>query len=61
MVTSEGIVKYNKVEYTLEGWLENFKDYLKSAMSYTNSRTLEEFKESEYVFITQNALNRYYK
>lgn len=61
LVTSEGIVKYNKVEYTLEGWLENFKDYLKSAMSYTNSRTLEEFKESEYVFITQNALNRYYK
>lgn len=61
LVTSEGIVKYNKVEYTLDGWLENFKDYLKSAMSYTNSRTLEEFKESEYVFITQNALNRYYK
>lgn len=61
LVTSEGIVKYNKVEYTLDGWLENFKDYLKSAMSYTNSRTLEEFKETEYVFITQNALNRYYK
>ena len=61
LVTSEGIVKYNKVEYTLDGWLENFKDYLKSAMSYTNSKNLEEFKESEYVFITQNALNRYYK
>jgi len=61
LVTSEGIVKYNKVEYTLDGWLENFKDYLKSAMSYTNSKTLEEFKESEYVFITQNALNRFNK
>ena len=61
LTTSEGIVKYNKVEYTMEKWIENFEDYLKSAMSYTNSRTLEEFKETEYVFITQNALNRYYK
>lgn len=61
LVTSEGITKYNQVEYTLDGWVENFKDYLKSAMSYTNSRTLVEFKETEYVFITQNALNRYYK
>jgi isopentenyl diphosphate isomerase/L-lactate dehydrogenase-like FMN-dependent dehydrogenase len=45
----------------MEKWIENFEDYLKSAMSYTNSRNLEEFKETEYVFITQNALNRYYK
>lgn len=61
LTTSEGISKYNKVEYTLDGWTENFKDYLKSAMSYTNSRNLEEFKESEFVFITQNSLNRYHK
>jgi len=37
------------------------RDYLRSAMSYTNSTTLDEFKESEYVFITQNALNRFHK
>jgi IMP dehydrogenase/GMP reductase len=61
LTTSEGISKYNKVEYTLDGWTENFKDYLKSAMSYTNSRNLEEFKETEFVLITQNALNRYHK
>jgi hypothetical protein len=61
LTTSEGITKYNKVEYTLSSWTENFKDYLRSAMSYTNSYTLEEFKETEYVFITQNALNRFHK
>lgn len=59
--TSEGIVKFNKVEYTLEGWTTNFKDYLKSAMSYTNSKSLNDFRGSEFVFITQNAIERYYK
>jgi IMP dehydrogenase/GMP reductase len=61
LITSEGISKYNKVEYTLDKWIENLQDYLKSAMSYTNSRTLEEFKETEYVFITENALKRFNK
>ena len=61
LTTSEGIIKYNKVEYTLEGWVNNFKDYLKSAMSYTNSKNLEEFKGSEFVFITKNALDRFQK
>ena len=59
--TSEGISKTNPVEYTLGQWTENFKDYLKSAMSYTNSKTLDEFRNSEFVFITQNALNRFNK
>jgi len=59
--TSEGVHRMNKVEYTLTGWTENFKDYLRSAMSYTNSRNLESFKESEYVFITENARKRYDK
>jgi IMP dehydrogenase/GMP reductase len=61
LITSEGISKYNKVEYKLDKWLENLQDYLKSAMSYTNSRNLEEFKDTEYIFITENALKRYYK
>jgi len=61
LTTSEGISKFNSVEYTLESWTENFKDYLKSAMSYTNSKNLTEFKESEFIFITQNALYRYHK
>ena len=37
LVTAEGITKYQRVEYTLEQWTENFKDYLRSAMSYCNA------------------------
>jgi len=59
--TSEGIVKTNKVEYTLGQWVDNFSDYLRSAMSYTNSQNLEEFKDSDIVFITENALKRFNK
>jgi len=61
LTTSEGVHRMNKVEYTLDGWTNNFTDYLKSAMSYTNSRDLKSFRESEFVFITENALNRYNK
>jgi len=59
--TSEGIVKTNKINYSLSQWTENFESYLKSAMSYTDSTTLDEFKKSDYIFITQNALNRFDK
>jgi hypothetical protein len=59
--TSEGITKKNRVEYTLPQWRNNFRDYLKSAMSYTNSKTLDDFRGSDYVFITENALKRYDK
>jgi IMP dehydrogenase/GMP reductase len=59
--TSEGIKKSNRVEYTLDQWCENFEDYLRSAMSYTNSTDLESFKDSEFVFITENALKRFEK
>jgi IMP dehydrogenase/GMP reductase len=59
--TSEGISKTNRVEYTLNGWVSNLEDYLRSAMSYTNSKDLEQFKGSDYIFITENALNRYNK
>jgi hypothetical protein len=61
LTTSEGVHRMNKVEYTLKGWTENFKDYLKSAMSYTNSKNLSSFRYSEFVFITENALKRYNK
>ena len=59
--TGEGIKVYFKIEYNLSGWAENFEHYLRSAMSYTNSRNLEEFKESEYVFITEQAFKRFNK
>lgn len=56
--TSEGLVKYQKVEYTIDGWVENEVDYLKSAMSYTNSRTLEEYKDSEWVQVMSISHNK---
>jgi hypothetical protein len=55
--TSEGIVKPQVVEYTLEQWVENEIDYLRSAMSYTNSRTLEEYKNSKWVRNAYRAYN----
>ena len=60
--TGEGISKYNKVEATLDGWCENFIDYLKSAMSYTGCRSLEEYcGEVEWIEISQNAFKRFNK
>jgi IMP dehydrogenase len=60
--TSEGITKFNKVEYTIGGWTENFKDYLKSCLSYQGIKNIKDFiGEAEYVFITQNSFNRFNK
>lgn len=62
LVTAEGITKYQKVEYTLEQWTENFKDYLKSAMSYCNAKTLNDFiGKAQYIFITDAARHRFEK
>jgi IMP dehydrogenase/GMP reductase len=62
LVTAEGITKYQKVEYTLEQWTENFKDYLRSAMSYCNAKTLNDFiGKAEYIFITYSARKRFEK
>lgn len=47
--TSEGKVFKQLVKYDLQGWVENEIDYLRSAMSYTNSRDLNEYKESLWV------------
>ena len=60
--TSEGIESKRRVEYTLDKWVENFKHYLASAMSYTNSHCLEEFIGNvEYNLVTDEAINRYRK
>ncbi|MBC8147382.1 MAG: IMP dehydrogenase [Bacteroidetes bacterium] len=60
--TSEGVSKIQTVEYTVGGWVENFKHYLSSAMSYTNSRSLKDFiGVTEWMAISQNSLNRFKK
>ena len=55
--TSEGIVSHQKVEFDLFGWAQNETDYLKSALSYTNSKTLDEYKNSQWVRITSIRYN----
>lgn len=52
--TSEGIEKKVEVEYTIDSWVKNFKDYLRSAMSYCNARNLNEFKLAKVIPISQN-------
>lgn len=59
--TSEGIEKTHKVEYDIEGWTENFVSYLRSAMSYTNSKNLNEFKDCEKIIISLNSYKRFLK
>ena len=41
--TAEGLTKYLPVKYTIAGWSDNMISYLKSAMSYTNSKNIYEF------------------
>jgi len=60
--TSEGVVRIQKVEYTLPKWVENFEHYLRSAMSYSNARNLNEFiGNANMILITENAFNRFNK
>jgi IMP dehydrogenase/GMP reductase len=60
--TSEGVVRRQKVECTLSGWVENFSHYLKSAMSYTNSINIDRFIGNvEFIEISENSFNRYNK
>ena len=47
--TSEGVQFRQKVEYSLKGFMDNELCYLRSAMSYTNSTTLRDYKNSEWV------------
>lgn len=59
--TAEGIETLVPIKYTLAGWCDNFISYLRSAMSYTNSRNLNEFKNTQYEQISANSFNAYYK
>lgn len=62
LTTSEGVVRMRKVEYTLEQWVNNFHDYLRSAMSYSNAIKLDEFiGVADIIKITDNAHKRYAK
>jgi IMP dehydrogenase/GMP reductase len=62
LTTSEGVVRKHMVEYTLENWVKNFEDYLRSAMSYTGKRELHQFIGGVNVnMITLNSFKRFDK
>ena len=62
LTTSEGVIRFRKVEYTLAKWVENFEAYLRSAMSYSDAVTLQEFiGQAKVVRITNNSYNRFNK
>lgn len=60
--TSEGVEKMVPCKYTVAQWTENFISYLKSAMSYTNAKTLDSFKLGTTLIINSpteiNAVNK---
>lgn len=60
--TSEGVIRYRKVEYTLPQWVENFEHYLRSAMSYSGAKNLSEFiGKADFIQISDNAYKRFNK
>ena len=60
--TAEGIETLVPIKYTLAGWCDNFISYLRSAMSYCNSRTLDQFRQNAKIKqISNNSFNAYYK
>jgi IMP dehydrogenase/GMP reductase len=60
--TSEGITRRNEVKYTLEGWTQNFEDYLRSAMSYSGKKELHQFiGGANFNMISQNSFKRFSK
>jgi len=62
LTTSEGVVRRNEVKYTLEGWVSNFEDYLRSAMSYTGKKELHHFIGGvNFNLISGNSFRRFNK
>ena len=49
--TSEGISRPIQVEYPIAKWVDNMQSYLRSAMTYTNSRNIFEMQENSQVVI----------
>ncbi len=62
LTTSEGVVRKYQVEYTLDGWVKNFEDYLKSAMSYSGKKELHQFiGGAQMNLISMNSFKRFDK
>lgn len=57
--TAEGICKYIPIKYnSIAQWSENMADYLRSAMSYCNVKTLDKFiNRPQWILLSNNAQN----
>ena len=49
--TSEGIDRPVEVKHPVAKWVDNMQSYLRSCMTYTNSRTIKELRENAQVII----------
>ena len=59
--TSEGINKPVAVKYPVAKWLNNVEAYLRSAMTYTNSKNIKEFNNANCVILGGNSYGSFAK
>jgi hypothetical protein len=60
--TAEGIAFYSLVEYTIPQWTENFEAYLRSALSYSNVKNIDDFPTNvDCRMVTREAFLRFNK
>lgn len=59
--TSEGIIRPVPVEYPIAKWAENMSDYLKSCMSYTGCRTIDQFRQETKLIVNLSGNQSYWK
>ena len=58
MKTSEGVEKMIPCKYTIAQWVDNLVSYLKSAMSYTGAKTLDQLKlQTNLIVNSTNEIN----
>ena len=50
-VTAEGIARPIPIEYSIDKWADNMESYVKSCMSYTGSRTIQELRDETELII----------
>lgn len=60
--TSEGITEILNIKYTMSSWVNNFVSYFRTSMSYTNSKSLEDFIGKPRICVrstnTYNSINK---
>lgn len=59
--TSEGVVRPVPVEYPIAKWADNMKSFLASAMSYTDSKNIDELRENTELIINLSGDKSYRK